>query len=460
MRTLDSMTSPDLLVVGAGTAGLVAAHTAATLGADVLLVERHRFGGDCLWTGCVPSKALLAAAAAAADARDAARLGVHAEVRVDVPAVLAHVRAAMATIEPEDAPEALHAAGVRTAAGDVTLTGARTATLDGRSLDFDTAVLATGSYPAIPDLPGLADVAPLTSDDLWDLEDLPASMAVLGGGSIGCELAQALARLGVQVTVMESADRVLPGEDPLASAVIAAALEHDGVQLRTGAKVTAVARTSEGCRIEVAGGPVRAQRLLVAVGRRPRTEGLGLAAAGVDVDGGHIVVDEALQTTNPRIWAAGDVTGGPQFTHLAGQQGGLAATNAVLGLRRPIDLSGVPRVTYTSPEVAAVGAPTAEGGPLRVLHRADRSNDRAIAEGRTDGFVRLAVDRRHRVRGGTIVSPRAGEVLIEVTAAVRSGTTTSALAGVVHPIRPGATRSGMPRSRMRRPGSPAGRSGR
>ena len=425
---------PDLLVVGAGTAGLVAAHTAAALGADVLLVERDRFGGDCLWTGCVPSKSLLAAAAAAADARDATRFGVHAEVTVDVPAVLAHVRGARTTIAPVDSPEALAAAGVRTATGDLVLTGDRTALLGGRPLTFDTAVLATGSRPALPGLPGLVDVDPLTSDSLWELIELPSSIAVLGAGSIGCELGQALARLGVRVTLLETADRVLPGEDPAASAVLAAALAHDGVDVRTGTQVTSVARDPGGCRLVLAGGGmVSAERLLVAVGREPRTDGLGLAAAGVAVDErGHVVVDGSLRTANPRIWAAGDVTGHPQYTHLAGSHGSLAATNAVLGLRREVDLTAVPRVTYTSPEVAAVGAPTADGGPLRVLHRADTLNDRAIAEARTDGFVRLAVDRRHRVRGGTVVGQRAGEVLVEVTAAVRAGSTTAALAGVVH----------------------------
>ncbi len=383
----------------------------------------------------MPSKALLAAAAAAADARDAARFGVHAQVTVDVPAVLAHVRGARTTIAPVDEPPALHAAGVTTATGDLVLTGPASALLAGRPVTFDAAVLTTGSRPALPDLPGLADVDPLTSDTLWELTDLPASVAVLGAGSIGCELGQAMARLGVAVTLLESADRVLPGEDPAASAVLAAALAHDGVDVRTGVRVTRVARTPDGCRLDLAdGAAVDADRLLVAVGRRPRTEGLGLGAAGVAVDDrGHVVVDAALRTANPRIWAAGDVTGHPQYTHLAGLHGSLAATNAVLGLAREVDLTAVPRVTYTSPEVAAVGVPTADGGPLRVLHRPDTGNDRAVAEARTDGFVRLAVDRRHRVRGGTVVGPRAGEVLVEVTAAVRAGSTTAALAGVVHP---------------------------
>ena len=427
----------DLLVVGAGTAGLIGAQTAAALGARVLLVERARFGGDCLWTGCVPSKALLAAANAAAEARAAGRFGISVEgIRVDVPGVLAHVRRAIATIEPADSPDAVRRSGASVTTGAVRFTGATTAEIDGRPVTFRQALIATGSAPALPDLPGLGDVDALTTDSLWELPDLPATLTVLGGGTSGCELAQALARLGVQVTVVEAGERLLGSEDPDASAVVTDALVRDGVRVLPDAGAVRVEGGPDGGRLVLRNGDaVSFDRLLVATGRHPRTAELGLADAGVAVDErGHVVVDPALRTTNSRIWAAGDVTGHPQLTHLAGVHGSLAAGNAVLGLRRTVDLSAVPRVMYTQPEVAAVSEPTSPvGDGRRVLTRRLRSADRAIAEQNTDGFSRLVVDGRHRVRGATLVGPRAGEALAELTLAVTRGLSTSDLTGAVHP---------------------------
>lgn len=438
------MTSPDLgrrrwdlLVVGAGTAGLIGAQAAASLGARVLLVERHRFGGDCLWTGCVPSKALLSAAHAAADARDAAKFGVHVgDVRVDGPAVLAAVRQAISTIAPVDSPEAVQASGAATASGSVRFTGPTSAEIDGVPVTFRQALVCTGSAPALPEVDGLADVDPLTTDSVWDLPDLPDRLAVVGGGTSGCELAQAFARLGVAVTLVEAGDRLLPGEDPKASAVVTATLRRDGVDVRTGSTPVRITGDAAGGRLHLAdGGTADFTRLLVAVGRTPRTDDLGLEAAGVAVDErGCVVVDDALRTTNPRIWAAGDVTGHPAYTHVAGVHGNTAAMNAVLGLRRRIDLSAVPRVTFTRPEVAAVGEPTADPGPDRSVQTQPlRKADRAIAEQSTDGFTRLVVDGRHRVRGATVVGPRAGEALAELTLAVSRGLTTSHLTGAMHP---------------------------
>ncbi|MBM7808851.1 pyruvate/2-oxoglutarate dehydrogenase complex dihydrolipoamide dehydrogenase (E3) component [Geodermatophilus bullaregiensis] len=432
----------DLAVVGGGTAGLVGARTAAALGARVLLAERDRPGGDCLWTGCVPSKALLAAAARAAEARTASRLGVTVgDVRVDLGAVMAHVEGAVATIEPEDSREALEAAGVTVVRGTARLTGPRTLDLDGRTTAFRAALLATGGRPVLPPVPGLREAGPLTSETVWDLHVLPHRLVVLGGGGTGCELGQAFARLGAQVTLVEALPRVLPGEDPDASALVAAALETDGVRLLTGTRVTAVSGEPGGPADVTVEGPggrrtLGCDRLLVSVGRRPDTAALDPAAAGVDLDDrGYVRVDGALRTTNPRVWAAGDLTAVSHWTHTAGVHGATAAANAVLGLRRRVDPTAVPRVTFTDPEVAAVGARTwADGEPApRTVTRPAGRVDRAVAEGRTDGFARLALGPRSRVVGATVVGPRAGEVLAELTLAVRTGLRTADLAATTHP---------------------------
>ncbi len=425
----------DLLVLGGGTAGMVGAKTAAALGARVLLVERDRTGGDCLWTGCVPSKSLLVAASAAATARSARPLGIEVDgVRVDFPQVMAHVRAAIAAIAPIDSPEALRAVGVHVVTGSARLTGPDTADIDGHPARFRQALLATGAAPALPPIPGLDPRRVLTSATVWELDELPGRLAVLGGGPIGCELAQAFARLGAQVTLVEGADRLLGKEDPDAASVVANSLRRDGVHLMLGQQVTTVRHSDQGGELQLADDAVVPfDRLLMAVGRRPRTDELGCAAAGVQLRDDHtVVLDDALRSTNPRIWAAGDLTGHPQFTHTAGMHGSLAASNAVLGLRRRLD-PVVPRVTYTHPEVGAVGVPTADTSAGCTVHRTEHTHlDRAVIDGRTDGFTALVLDRRGRVVGATVVGPRAGETLGELTLAVRHGMRTSALAGTTH----------------------------
>lgn len=420
----------DLLVVGGGTAGIVAAQTAAGLGASVLLVERGRTGGDCLWTGCVPSKALLAAASAAAAARGDAALGVHVSgVRVDFDAVMDHVRSAIAAIEPGDSPQALGRAGVQVTAGTARFTGPTAAEVDGRPVRFRQALIATGSEPALPPIPGLADVDVLTSDTLWNLTALPPRLAVLGGGAIGCELAQAFARLGSDVTLVEAQSRLLTREDPAAARLVTAALERDGVTVRVGVQVTAVRPGL----IDLGGSVITFDRLLVATGRRPRSADLGLGAAGVDIDGhGYVQVDARLCTSNRRIWAAGDITGNPQFTHTAGVHAATAATNAVLGLRRRADRVQ-PRVTFTDPEVAAIGLGTArDRAGLHMRTVPHRLVDRAVTDGDTAGFTRLVLDGKGRILGATIVAPRAGEMLAELAVAVRRGLTAADLAGTTH----------------------------
>ena len=433
----------DLIVIGGGTAGIVASRTAAGLGARVALVERAALGGDCLWTGCVPSKALIAAARHVTDTRRAAAFGVSAAPPVvDFAAVMTHVKGAIAAIAPQDSAEAMQASGVRVFTGSARFTGPDTLDVDGQRLRFRRAIITTGAGPAVPPVPGLLEAKPLTSDSVWNLQGLPGRLVVLGAGSIGCELGQAFARLGSRVTLVEALPRILAREDPDAARLVQEAFDRDGIRVLAGHTVVGVSGGAGQDGTVVLEGPsgtstVEFDELLVAVGRHPNTAGLEPRAAGVKLDDrGFVLVDDHLRTSNPRIWAAGDVTPLPPFTHTAGVFGSLAATNAVLGLRRTVDLSAVPRVTFTDPEVAAVGRPTwaDNGDPApRTVTRGNERVDRAVVDDRTDGFSRLTLGKRSRIEGATVVGPRAGETLAELTLAVRKRLSTTDLAGTIHP---------------------------
>ena len=436
MRSRHRQGRPDLVVIGGGTAGIVGAKTAASLGADVVMIERDVPGGDCLWTGCVPSKALLSAARRHADARRTraeASPTAEPDAPVDFDRVMAGVREAIDTIAPVDSVPALESAGVTVLTGTATFTGPETVEIDGSSLRFRRALLATGSAPLVPPIEGLSDVDHLTSDTVWSLSALPARLVVLGGGSIGCELGQAFARLGSAVTIVEAADRLLTREEPAAARIVRESLQADGVDVLLGRPVT---RVRAGSVVLDDGTAVAYDALLVAVGRAPRTADLGLDLAGVELtETGMVSVDHTLRTSNRRVWAAGDLTGHPPFTHTAGMHGSVAATNAVLGLRRSTASLVMPRVTFTSPEVAAVGvAPaSAEARGLRTVTVEHSEVDRAIAEGETRGYSTLVLDRRSRVIGASIVGPRAGESIGEATLAIQNGLRTQAIASTTHP---------------------------
>lgn len=426
----------DLVVLGGGAAGIVAARTAAAFGARVVLIERQRQpGGDCLFTGCVPSKALRSAADQVATARRAGRFGLAApDGPVDFAAVMGHVRQAILAIARDDSIETMTRAGVEVVTGTGRFAGPDQIVVDGRSIVFGQAVLATGSDPAVPNLPGLTDVGFLTSETVWDLHDLPDRLVVLGGGSTGCELAQAYARLGADVTLLEPAGRLLPRDDAEASGVVAAALTADGVHLVLG--VPAI-RVDADVVVLADGRTVGFDALLVAAGRRARTANLGLETVGIAVrDNGDVVVDERLRTTHPLVWAAGDVTGFPRFTHLAGMHGAVVAANAVLGLRRRAADVACPRVTYTSPEVGTVGVTDPDdvaAAGLHSVHYSHHDLDRAVTEEATSGFTRVVLDGRGRVRGAVVVSPRAGETIAEATVAVQQGLSVADLTAATHP---------------------------
>ncbi|KNE84291.1 MULTISPECIES: dihydrolipoyl dehydrogenase family protein [Streptomyces] len=429
-------TTYDLVVIGGGSAGLTAARTAGRFGARTLLVERDRLGGDCLWTGCVPSKTLLHVAADVQAARRAAAYGLPSvSGPADLAAAMAAVKRATGAIEPHDSAEALAPFGIDVAYGAASFTGPGSLTAGDREVSFRYALIATGSSPAVAPVPGLAEAGPLTSDSVWNLSALPRRLVVLGGGPLGCELAQAFARLGSRVTLVEAVERLVPGEEPHASRVLRDRLEAEGVTVLTGYRAERV----DGGAVHGPGGPLPYDALLAVTGRRANTGGLGLAAAGVEPTGtGHVRTDGRLRTTNHRIYAAGDVTGRSAFTHLAGTQGAAAATDALLGVRRPVDHRAVPRVTYTDPEIARVGITSAEaretyGDTARVHTLENDRLDRAVAEGRTEGFTTLVLGPRGRIVGATVVSPRAGETIAHLAAAVRLGWTTSDYARTVHP---------------------------
>lgn len=427
------------MVVGAGSAGLVASRTAASLGARTLIIEADRFGGECLHTGCVPSKALIAAAHAAHTARTAHRYGVDvADVAVDFARVMAHVRAAITTIEPVDSPDALVAKGVSVLRGRARLTGPQTLAVDGVEIAFRDAILATGSTAVVPDVSGVDAVDVLTNDTFWDLDTLPGTLLVEGGGPIGCEIAQAMARLGSRVVLVHRGERLLPREDAAAGDVIRAALEADGVDIRLGTSVTRMTAGDDPGSGEATltdGTTVRFDRVLAAAGRRARVDGLGLDAAGVALtDRGDIAVDDTLATSNPRIRAVGDVTPLPRFTHTAGYFGSVAASNAALGLSRRANGDGVPRVTFTAPEVGAIGVSPDEARARgwTVVAQPHHDLDRAIADGEITGSTTLVSDARGRLRGALVIGPRAGEVLGELTTAIAAGLSLRDLASAMH----------------------------
>jgi pyruvate/2-oxoglutarate dehydrogenase complex dihydrolipoamide dehydrogenase (E3) component len=432
----------DLIVVGGGTAGIVAAKTAAGLGARVLLVERHKTGGDCLWTGCVPSKSILAVAHIAAIAKSGALMGITIpSVTISFPDVMNYVRSAITEIAPQDSPEALRSAGISVIHGNATFTSLTSVSIDGNAHEFVKAVIATGAAPFVPAIPGLRGSNYLTSENVWELEELPKKLVIVGAGSIGCELGQAFNRLGSEVTLIDAAERILPREDESASRLLTNQLNSEGIKVLTSTKVQNVETDALGqglIHCELPNGEIASlafDRILIAIGRSPRTTGLGLEDAGVEISKqGFIVTSKSLLTTNRSIWAAGDITGHPQFTHVAGIHGSTAASNAILGLSRKAETSTIPRVTFTDPEIAAVGLSTTENNSkLRILERTNSDVDRAITESRQNGTTKIIVDSRGRIVGGMTVGPRAGETLSEITLAVRLGLRTRDIASTIHP---------------------------
>lgn len=421
----------DLIIVGGGAGGLGAARAARWAGADVLLVNEGPIGGDCTFTGCVPSKTLLAAAAQG----------------LDFGAAMARVQSTVERIAATETADVLRAEGIGVREGRARLTTHDTVVVDDDRITAPRIIVATGGRPVVPPIPGLAELESgvvMTNEDVFSMTERPARLGIVGGGPIGCELAQAFAWLGVEVTVFEGLPRLLSREEPDASAVVERALVAAGVDVRTGAMIDAVAPHPGGVAVKSGDDETIVDRLLMAVGREPNSGGMGLDELGVTFDDrGHITTDDRLETDVRGVFAVGDVTGKLPFTHAADEMGRLAAGNALRkGVRGRFRTSWIPWVTFTQPEVARIGMTEAEaarhGG--RVVELPLEEMDRAITDGSTDGFIKLIAGPKRLTRrlaggeiiGATIVAPRSGEMIHEVALAMRTRAFAGRLAQTVH----------------------------
>ena len=429
----------DIIAVGGGAAGLVTAAGAAGLGARVALIEQDRMGGECLWTGCVPSKALLAAARVGAAARDADRFGIEVtETRVNFERVMTHVRNAQQAIAPNDSPERFRGLGVDVFQGTATFADRSTVRVNEESICARHIVIATGSRPAVPQLPGLDAVPYLTNENVFELTELPASLVVIGGGAIGVELAQAFALLGSKVTLIESDARILRSEDEEVAELLAMRLRRDGVVIHTATTVQRVARTGVDVQVTTSLGTFTASALLVAAGRKANTDALELDGIGVAHDDSGVRVDKYLRTNVRNVWAIGDVVAGtPRFTHVADYQARLVLRNALFPGRSAADYSSVPWAIYTHPELAHIGLTEAEararvGDDARVWRKSFGELDRAIADGQTEGLLKIVTDPKGNILGAHLIGAQASTLLGEIALAMKTGVPLGKLSGIMH----------------------------
>jgi pyruvate/2-oxoglutarate dehydrogenase complex dihydrolipoamide dehydrogenase (E3) component len=429
----------DLCVIGGGSGGLSVAAGASQLGQRTVLVERAAMGGDCLNYGCVPSKATIAASRAAVAIREAAKFGITAgEPQVDYAKLREHVRGVIAAIAPNDSVERFTGLGVRVVQAAARFTGPDEIEAGNVRVRARRFVIATGSSASVPPIPGLRDGPYLTNETVFDLDSRPEHLIVIGGGPIGCELAQAHRRLGARVTILEAAV-LLPKDDPELSDVVRTALRRDGVDIREGVTIARVEHGGGVACVLAGGERIAGSHLLVAAGRKPTVDGLNLEAASVACTPKGITVDGRLRTTNRRVYAIGDCIGGYQFTHMAGYHAGLVIRHALFRLPwTRVDSSTIPWVTYTEPELASVGLTEAEarrvlGDRLRLARWPFHENDRAQAERKTKGLIKVVADSRGRIHGAGIVGPHAGELLLPWCLAITKKLTLRDMASVIVP---------------------------
>ena len=437
------MNKYDLVVIGGGTAGLVSASGAASLGARVALIERDKLGGDCLYTGCVPTKTLVKSARVAHLVNRAGEFGVETSgAEVDFPAVMARMRRAIAIAGEHDDPDRFRQMGVDVYLGhEASFNSPDEVSVDGRRLGAGSAIVATGSYSSPPPITGLEDVGYLTHVEALELERLPSSIIVVGSGTIGCEFAQIFARFGSRVALVSSSPLPLPKEDAEVGEALIHFLVSDGVTFHgsykaeearmEGDEKVLVARNDRGEEIEV-----RAEELLIAAGRAPNAESLKLENASVEVEKKGLKVDERLKTTAPNIYAAGDITGLYLFTHVAEYQGRTALRNALFPIKTKADHRVVPWTTFTDPEVARVGLTEEQARQehdyVQVFRPPFSSVDRAIADGEPNGFVKIVTGSRGRILGGHIIGPDAGNLIHEIVLAMQKNVPIQNLSTTIH----------------------------
>lgn len=435
----------NLIVIGGGSAGLVSAYIAAAINAKVTLIEKHKMGGDCLNTGCVPSKALIKSAKVASLIKRADEFGINVpDSSIDFAAVMERVQSTIKKIEPHDSMERYESLGVECIEGEAKITSPWTVEVNGKTLSARSIIIATGARPFVPPIKGLDEVNYLTSDNLWEIRELPKRLVVLGGGPIGCELTQSFSRLGSQVTQIEMLPRIMIREDEEISAVVNQRFLDEGVDVRTnhlakevinrdGQKVLVCEHNEQTIEIEF-------DEILVAVGRAANTSGFGLEELGIELNPNKTIrVNEKLQSSIPNIYACGDVAGPYQFTHTAAHQAWYASVNALFGKFKKfnVDYSVIPWATFTDPEVARVGLNELEakekGIAYEVTHYGIDDLDRAIAEGEAHGSVKvLTVPGKDKILGVTIIGDHAGELITEYISAMKHGFGMNKILGTIH----------------------------
>jgi pyruvate/2-oxoglutarate dehydrogenase complex dihydrolipoamide dehydrogenase (E3) component len=429
----------DVIVIGGGTAGLVTASGCARLGRKVALIERARLGGDCLWTGCVPTKALVASAKLAHQMRNAAAFGLEAvEPRVSPRAVMESMRATRHAIEHHDAPEKFRGLGIDVIEGEANLTSRDSVAVNGRTLTAKDIVIATGSRTAVPSIDGLSEAGYLDHASFLDRDEFPASILILGGGAIGIEFAQILRRFGCEVTVVEAGDEIVNKEDHDVIALVRKILTAEGITIRTKSKVTGV-RVANGKKlVRVADEEIECDEIFVASGRRGNTENLGLEALGMKMDRSYIAVDAYLQTSVPRIWAIGDVHGGMQFTHVAAYEAVKLVRNMLFPGRSRVSYDDIPWGLYTDPEVGHIGMTEAEArekfGDSVKTYRVDMADvDRAVVDRTSQGFLKLVCNAKGHILGAHAICSTATTLIEEIVLARRKKMKIGELAQLVSP---------------------------
>jgi len=428
----------DIVIIGGGSGGLVVASAAAQLNAKVALVEKNRLGGDCLWFGCVPSKSLLHASRVAHEVKHSSRFGIYTTPPdIQFSEATGHVQNVISTIQPHDSPERFESLGVEVIFGEGQFKDQKTFTVNGRDLKARAFVVSTGSSPQVPPIEGIEEAGFLTNEQIFSLKERPQSLAVIGAGPIGCELGQAMHRLGSQVTIVSSRDHILPKEDPEAALVVEKQLEADGVNILRGKRATKVEVIDGKKHLWVGEEKIVVDEILVSSGRVPNVHSLNLEAAGVEYTEKGIVVNPKLQTTNKRIYGCGDVIGGYQFTHVAGYEAAVVVQNALFFPSAKADYRVIPWATFTEPELARVGLSEKQardryGDKIEVLKQNFAEVDRAQAEGATEGFAKIITTSKGEILGAHLVGPSAGELIHEIILAMKNKLPVSALTGIIH----------------------------